>query len=87
MKAGWYGPAWANSPPYFGHAPKGLELSFLRGVELSPGLGLGPTEGGVTVDLVEPHYEPMEFPSVEVYSSAVVSRDCPVGRYHSRRCT
>jgi hypothetical protein len=60
---------------YYGHAPKRIGAvcnaeSFSGVVELPPGL-LGPKDGGITVDLVEPGHEPTGFPWVEVYTRQV----------------
>jgi hypothetical protein len=50
---------------YFGHGPKGVgaicdPTAFSGVVEVAPGV-LGPRDGGVTVDLVEPGCNPMSF--------------------------
>lgn len=51
---------------YYGHGPKSVgaicdPTAFSGIVEVAPGV-LGPSQGGVTVDLVEPDHEPTAFP-------------------------
>jgi hypothetical protein len=55
---------------YFGHGPKSVgavcdPAAFSGVVEVAPGV-LGPRNGGVTVDLVEPGHEPTAFPWTSV---------------------
>jgi hypothetical protein len=58
-----------------GHGPKGAgaicdPTAFSGIIEVAPGI-LGPHHGGVTVDLVEPEQEPMEFPWARIVTRQV----------------
>ena len=55
---------------FFGHGPKSVgaicdPTAFSGVVEVAPGV-LGPRDGGVTVDLVEPGCEPIAFPLTKI---------------------
>ena len=55
---------------YYGHAPKSVgaicePTAFSGVVEVAPNV-LGPRQGGVTVDLVQPGQEPTEFPWAKI---------------------
>ena len=60
---------------YFGHGPKSVgavcdPAAFSGVVEVAPGV-LGPRNGGVTVDLVEPGNEPTDFPWTSIVKRQV----------------
>jgi hypothetical protein len=60
---------------YWGHGPKTVgaicdPMAFSGVVEIAPGV-LGPSHGGITVDLVEPGQEPMAFPWTEIVTREV----------------
>jgi hypothetical protein len=66
---------------YYGHDPKSVgaicdPTLFSGVVEVAPGV-LGPRHGRVTVDLVEPGHEPMEFPWTQIVTRQVFCDSLP----------
>ena len=62
---------------FFGYGPKSVgaicdPAAFSRVVEVAPGV-LGPRDGGVTVDLVEPGCDPAAFPWTNIARREVIS--------------
>lgn len=66
---------------YYGHAPKSVGAicdpsAFTGVVEVAPSV-LGPRHGGVTVDIVEPEHEPMEFSWTRIVTRQVFREITP----------
>ena len=60
---------------YFGHGPRGVgavcdRAAFSGVIEVPPGV-LGPKDGGIAVDLVEPGHAPVDLSPIEVVSKDV----------------
>jgi hypothetical protein len=66
---------------YSGHGPKSVgavcdPAAFTGVVEVAPGV-LGPRDGAVTVDLVEPGHEPMGFPWTQIVTRQIFREMLP----------